>query len=239
MRQSRRLLTVVCAAGAVSMMIAVEASAVTIRFDYRFDGGYVSQYPERKKTLELAAAHWAELLPDRFEKIAPGTTIRFKHPQTGAPLSVAMPAHGGDLLVFVFAYPDNRKASAMPLFGGIDGYDQGRRTFSRQTGPRGTPVHNLYQRAAGNPFQPWAGTLSINNEPGRPWYFAQSIERADEIPSATHYDFLTTALHELGHILGIRHVPGVGNIMNPILVKVLDRASAADLAALLRACARR
>lgn len=45
--------------------------------------------------------------------------------------------------------------------------------------------------------------------------------------------------HEFGHILGARHVAGVGNVMNPVLVRLLDRASAADLAALSRACAAR
>lgn len=180
-----------------------DAAAVTFRFDYRFDGGFFSQHPERKKTLELAAEHWAELLPDRFDRITPGTVIKFRHPQTGEPLSAAVPAHNGDVLVFVFAFPNKFKASAKPLFGGIAGYEEGRRTFTRKAGPRGVPVRNLYQRAAGNPFQPWAGTLSVDTQTGRPWYFAQSIDRVEDIPIATHYDFLTTALHELGHILGI------------------------------------
>ena len=45
--------------------------------------------------------------------------------------------------------------------------------------------------------------------------------------------------HEFGHILGIRHIVGVGNIMNPTLARVLTGASPADLAALRSACAAR
>jgi Matrixin len=45
--------------------------------------------------------------------------------------------------------------------------------------------------------------------------------------------------HEFGHILGLEHVPGANNIMNPVLVKALTRASRADLEALQTACASR
>jgi hypothetical protein len=46
----------------------------------------------------------------------------------------------------------------------------------------------------------------------------------------------TLAAHEFGHILGLQHIRGAGNIMNPYLVEALTRASAADLAELRRVC---
>src|ERR1700687_3961360 len=100
---------------AILLMAPRDASAVTIRFDYRFDDGYFSQHPERRKTLELAAEIWAELLPDRFERIAPGTVIRFKHPKTGKPLIIPMPQYDGDVLVFVVGFPQGSKARAAAL----------------------------------------------------------------------------------------------------------------------------
>ena len=42
--------------------------------------------------------------------------------------------------------------------------------------------------------------------------------------------------HEFGHILGIGHIAGAGNIMNPTLVRELTVASGADLAGLRRVC---
>jgi hypothetical protein len=48
----------------------------------------------------------------------------------------------------------------------------------------------------------------------------------------------TLVAHEFGHILGLEHIPGAGNIMNPYLVKALSRASARDLGALTRICDR-
>ncbi|MBV9527673.1 MAG: hypothetical protein JOZ79_04815 [Sphingomonas sp.] len=194
------------ALAAAVLATPIDALAVTIRFDYRFDEGHISQHPERRKTLELAAEIWGALLPDRFERIRPGTMMRFNHPNTGKPLSVPMPEHGADVLVFIFPRPDG-KASAAPLLGGIDGYSDGRSAFTKAKQPRGKPVHSLYQRANGIPYQPWAGWMRINFAGARPWFYAQSLDRVDDIPSATHWDLLSTALHELGHILGFYRDP--------------------------------
>ena len=110
-----------------------------------------------------------------------------------------MPRHDGDLLVFMFAFPQDSKASAMPLFD-IDGYRESAKTFTKERGTRGKPVRGPYQRANGNRYQPWAGRMTVN--PNFRWYFAQSVSQVEDIPSRTHHDFLSTALHELGHILG-------------------------------------
>jgi len=203
MRRRPFLWLVLSLAVAVPTM-PIDALAVTIRFDYRFDEGHISKHPERKRTLDLAAQIWGELLPDRFEPIPPGTTLRFKHPITDKPLVVSMPDHGGDLLVFIFASKPgaDHKAKADMLLAETDGYSKGKGAFTKQKQPRGKPVSSLYQRANGNPFQPWAGTIEFNFAEDRPWFYAQSLDRIDDIPSGTHHDFLSTALHELGHILG-------------------------------------
>lgn len=188
------------AVAAAVLAIPIDAWAVKIRFDYRFDEGHISQHPERKKTLELAAAIWEGILPDRFEAVAPGTRLLFTHPQTGEKLVVPMPKHDGDILVFIFPQPDG-KASARAIFG-TEGFGKGRAAFTKERGARGKPVHSLYQRAKGIPYQPWAGLINFNFAGSRPWFYAQSVPRVDDIPSATHWDFLSTTLHELGHILG-------------------------------------
>lgn len=46
----------------------------------------------------------------------------------------------------------------------------------------------------------------------------------------------TLAAHEFGHILGLAHIPGAHNIMNPYLAGALTQASPADLAALTKEC---
>src|SRR5947209_4062616 len=175
-----------CACGLAAAVLAMplDAAAVAIRFDYRFDEGHFSNHPERKRTLELAAQIWGELLPERWERIPPGTKLRFKHPATGRPLVVAMPDHDGDLLVFVFASKpgSDTKAAAKLVLNGTDGYQEGRASFSKQPQPRGKKVRSLYQRANGIPFQPWAGAMEVNFS--EKWFYAHSLDRIDDIPSA-------------------------------------------------------
>ena len=234
-----------------------------IRFDYRFDDGYFSRHPERRKTLEAAAAIWGELIEDDFPTVpasaVPSLLIRddgsryrgtqsvtkngrvcqkwtaqipHKHTRTPqaypdaglgdhnycrnpdgepfawcyttdpqrrfeacavgiAPLTpaeqAAQPAID-DLVVFVYARPtESTKASARSL----------------NSYPDGELGRTLKERYEGRVFRPWAGVLTVNSQPVRPWFFDQTPDTVDDIPNGTHYDFLTTALHELGHVLGI------------------------------------
>ncbi len=182
---------------------AREAGAVEIHFDTRFDGGFISQHPERLRTLELAADIWGSLLTDQFAPVPPGTRVRMDNPRTGETLAVPMPAGYGDLLVFIFTDPSISKAWAKLLSSRTDGYEAGRSAFSRAPRPGTEMIGDLYRRANGTPHQPWACQIAFTDRGSRPWFFAQSADRVDDLPNATHYDFLTTALHELGHCLGI------------------------------------
>ena len=144
-----------------------EAGAVEIHFDTRFDGGFISQHPERLRTLELAAAIWGSLLTDHFAPVPPGTRVRMDNPRTGEALAVPMPAGYGDLLVFIFTDPGTSKAWAKLLSGRTDGYEAGRSAFSRAPRPGTEMIGDLYpagQRDAASAL----GLPDCLHRPGKP-----------------------------------------------------------------------
>lgn len=232
-----------------------------IAFDYRFDGGYFSNHPERRATLEAAARIWGDILATDFPPVAAtaeprllvagdghdyrGTlsqtvsgrtcqawTSQSPHRHDRAPerfpgtglgdhnycrnpdrearpwcfttdpevraepcdLGDSLPAERiaglpdiDDIVVFVYARPLAEKAWAGPV----------------AMYPEGPAGEILRRRFEGPRFQPWAGQLVVDSAPARPWFFDQTPHTVDDIPGRTHDDFLTTALHELGHVLGL------------------------------------
>ncbi len=57
----------------------------------------------------------------------------------------------------------------------------------------------LIERYEGADFEPWTGWISFDC--GEPWFFDQTPESDDDIPAGVP-DFYSTAMHEMGHVLG-------------------------------------
>lgn len=156
-----------------------------IVFDYRFANDYFDD-PVKRRTLEAAARVWSNLITSDFETVPAGRVLKVTHPQTDKVYNVTLTEPIDDLLIFVFAFEfENRgtKAYAGP--------------FARWSS--GDKFDKRYNQ---KPFQPWVGKLSVNTAPRSPWFFDQTPETDHDIPSYTHYDFYSTAMHEMGHILG-------------------------------------
>ena len=158
----------------------------SIRFDDRFAHGYFDD-PERRATLEAAAEIWSNAIEADFPTIPAGETIRVYNPETEQWEEVVLEEDIDDLLIFLFAWDrdDGFKATASPI-----GY------WSSTEDPK-------YARFKQHPFQPWVARIAVDTDAGRPWFFDQSPDTYDDLPSQSHHDFLSTALHELGHALGM------------------------------------
>ncbi len=153
-----------------------DKSGFDITLDFRFAGPYFDD-PVRRQALQAAAANWERVITSDFEEIPAGTVLHIEHPGTKRKYEVTLEEAVDDIIVFVFAFDlgGSTKASAGNILGGRNG---------------------------GKPFQPWVGRISINSNGPRPWFFDPTPESGDDLPSATHYDIISTASHELGHILG-------------------------------------
>ena len=174
-----------------------------IAFDFRFDTDGFFTDPSRRDALEAAASIWESHLQDDFASIPVGVEFSIANPQTGVTETIVLDSEIDDIVIFVGSQvPSNPNVLAFAGFSGVDAEgDIYRRRISsnfRDTGP----VTN---------FEPWTGTISFN--PNSNWGFGI------ETPEPNKIDFITVALHEIGHILGVGTAPiftslGAGGVFN-------------------------
>lgn len=175
------------------------APSFQIQFDYRFDTNGFFADPQRRATLEAAASQWEAVIQDEFANLPAGVKFGIQNPQTGQVETVILDAEIDDLVIFVGAQtPPFGKATGALAAGGFDGLDIAGSIFSN--------------RYSGSNFEPWAGSISFSSAPTfsngapAPWFFDQTPETANDIPVG-QTDFLSTALHEIGHVLGLGIAP--------------------------------
>lgn len=163
-----------------------QAQSLKIILDYRFDGGYFSEHPERKVPLEYAASLWEKVLKTpRF--IPAGTAVTLRYNQTSTKTTkVTFDKKVDGFVVFVYAHD-----------------------YAKEVDDKGVPAPSNSKAAGYNFGKNLAiGYTTINTNGGRPWFFDQTPETADDVPLSDHYDIITTMVHEFGHILGF----GQGNM---------------------------
>lgn len=168
------------------------ARSFNIQFDYRFDtqGWFTA---ERRSALEAAANIWETILQDEFPDVAAGTDIFTRNPQpvrttlTSTTVTqeyenqiVQLDAPLDDLLVFVGA---GNLGNAVLGLGGASL----------------TTAGNFGDRWQGNDFEPWVGSMTFNSAAN--WFFDATPSTADDLPNDQN-DFISVAVHELGHVLG-------------------------------------
>ena len=159
----------------------------SIRFDYRFDTANFFT-AERRASLEAAGALWSNIIHDDFPALPKGTGIRLKNPENrDEDVWVnRIEADVDDLIVFVGT------SEAIPGLG------RGGPSGTTQTDDQ-TLAAALAARRDGVVFEPWAGSISFKASSN--FFFDQTPATADDIPLSAS-DFITTAAHELGHVLG-------------------------------------
>lgn len=183
-------------------------SSFDIEFDYRFDTRGFFDNPVRRNALEKAAETWESLINDEFPDVPAGVEFSVKNPENGSqsPL-ITLEEPIDDLRIFVGAQspPFGESGSAIAR-GGFSGVDASGDALTSRISEnfRGTgPVSN---------FEPWAGNISFNPSPNAndgtrtEWFFDPTPETSDDVPDGT-IDFISTAIHEIGHVLGIGTAP--------------------------------
>ena len=163
-------------------------STFSIHFDYRFDSTGFFDDPDRRGALEEAASIWESIIFDEFDDVQTGIEFEIVDPSDGITTRlISVENVIDDITIFVGAR--NLGESTLAL-AGPSGFSAEGDIFSAR-------ISSDF-RGSGRPvtdFEPWAGILTFNN--GTNWSFS-----IDEV-SQSAFDFISVALHEIGHVLGL------------------------------------
>lgn len=201
-RGARWRLSALLLAAAICACAANSARAITIQFDYSYDGlgffGTAANPTPARTTLEFAARAFTSFT-DTLAPIIPagpdGWTASFLDPSTGSLIHIPNLQVPGNTLI-VYAMARNLTGSSLGQASpGIHSF------IGTPTAAFSEAVSNRNQGAARDDFAPWGGVIAFDirnssNEP-RSWHY--DVETP---PPSNTYDFYTVATHELSHLFG-------------------------------------
>jgi PEP-CTERM motif len=179
-----------------AMAAALPAQALEINFDYSLDSSGFFGNPVAKAELEYAGQYFAGMLYDQFDAFSRNSGI-----------TVALPGTTPGTLL----KPFDAAANTVTIFvGGVDYSDalaKGGPTFGAT---RGEPGNSNANGTTPSDFVPSYGRIGFDTS-GTNWYFDADPTTTEAF---TGIDFLTVALHEVGHVLGIGTAPSFDRWIN-------------------------
>ncbi len=168
---------------------------VAIQFDYSRDANHFFDDQARRDVLELAGQTLGDQLNDNLLAIAPGGSnswsINFTNPSASGSTTIndlTIPAD--TIVVFVGAWSISSLA-----FGGPGGYStSGSAAWNDLVAARGQA--GVFDSPETD-YGPWGGSITFDSDQN--WYFGTTPEEQ----ASGQQDFLSVAMHELGHVLGV------------------------------------
>lgn len=192
-----------------------QACALEIVFRYDLDTGGFFDQPGAKEALEVAGQFYEDLIVDELEAIDPdnfssSTNFRWR------PTYLEPNQRGAERTIFdqtdfvipentivIFAGGRNLTTSGQGGPGGIQFLTPANTAWFNQLLNRGEPGATTFQNNSfsSNPtdLAPWGGTVFFDND--QTWNFSTT-----DAAAAPGIDFLSVALHEIGHVLGLGYV---------------------------------
>jgi len=191
----------------VGLFTAPAVAQPTIVFDYTYDtNNFFPVDSQQRTTLEAAAARLTSRLTDSLTAITPGGsntwTAIFDNPTTGATVNLVNPTiAANEIRVFVGAQALGGNTLG---FGGFGAWSGGGSTEFLQSIGRGQ-FDVFSAGSTQTDFGLWGGTITFDSATN--WHFGLNA------PASGQFDFLSVALHELGHVLGFGTAPSWDNLI--------------------------
>jgi hypothetical protein len=170
--------------------------AITIKIDYTYDTSNFFNTQAKKSAIEMVAKFYGDLIKDKLLRIDasefPGSswTANPIHPVTGGTLSIANLVVPEDTII---VYVGARSLSGSPLgIGGPGGWGaSGSQLWIDRIEGRGSAGAFA---TIPTDYSPWGGSITFDAD--STWNFSLTQNQAG-------FEFISVALHEIGHVLGI------------------------------------
>lgn len=183
----------------LSLAITTPLPGLTIKIDYTYDTTNFFNTQAKRDAMEAVAKFYGDMIQDNLLRIDaaeyPGNswTANFKHPVTGGTIEIPNLVVPVDtIIVFVGArnLPNEVAGEGGPGGYGASGFSSWFSLLSGR-GSAGAANENLELRTD---FSLWGGSITFDVD--STWNFSQT-------QNLTGSDFVSIALHEMGHVLGI------------------------------------
>lgn len=185
----------------LSLIALQPAYAITIQIDYTYDTTNFFNTQAKKDAIEGVARFYGNLLTDSLLRIDPAQnpgntwTTNFFHPATGALVTLTNPVIPADtIIVYVGARDLGGSVRGQGGPGGLGG--SGFTPWFNLIRGRGNPgaVYSNANAALRTDFAPWGGSIAFDID--TTWNFSLT-------QNLSGLEFVTVALHEMGHVLGV------------------------------------
>jgi hypothetical protein len=186
------------------------AHALEIRIDYTYDTGNFFNTQLKRDAIEAVADFYGNMINDTLLRIDPADfsqaswTATITHPTTGGTQTISeLVVPEGVIIVYVGARElgGSTAGSAGPGGFSASGFTS---WFERIRG-RGSAAAAISPASSRTDFALWGGSISFDTP--RTWNFSQST-------NATGTEFISIALHEMGHVLGLGSADSWDNLLN-------------------------
>jgi hypothetical protein len=182
--------------------------ALAIQIDYSLDTAGFFASADRRAVLEQAASMIGSRLDDALAAITPGGgnswSLVFNHPSTGQQHTIVNPSIPANTIRL---YVGARDLGASLATGGPVGYNAaGTQSWLNTVAARGQ-AGALGPESSRTDFAPAAGVITFDIDAN--WHFGPTTSGL----SSSESDFLSTALHELGHVLGFGTAASFRNLV--------------------------
>lgn len=184
----------------LTVAISSYVHALTIQIDYTYDTSNFFNTQAKRDAMQAVADFYGNMIQDNLLRIDaadfPGCSwaARPEHPATGVIIDInnlVVPAN--TIIVYVGARDLGGSTAGLAGPGGWSGSSVNAGWFPllRGRGSAGAAIENQSQRTD---FAPWGGSISFDID--STWNFSQN-------QNTNGTDFISIALHEMGHVLGI------------------------------------